>query len=130
MDDFRPKGAYSGIGGSGDGAKEAGEEVSEHEESDFLRASPRRSAAALVASMIFSRLAVEIFLSLAQDCHLTKSRSIQIRFIVSEGSRRSPDSEETYEYSYDSGAARLLGSASGVPRSSRSSRITGRVVGF
>ena len=40
MDDFRPKGAYSGIGGSGDGAKEAGEEVSEHEESDFLRASP------------------------------------------------------------------------------------------
>ena len=69
MDDFRPKGTYSGIGGSGNGAKEAGEEVSEHEESDFLRASPRRSAAALVASMIFSRLAVEIFLSLAQDCH-------------------------------------------------------------
>ena len=40
MDDSRPKVAYSGIGGSGDGAKEAGEEVSEHEESDFLRASP------------------------------------------------------------------------------------------
>ena len=130
MDDFRPKGAYSSIGGSGDGATSDMEEVSEHEESDFLRASPRRSAAALVASMIFSRLAVEIFLSLAQDCHLTKSRSIQIRFIVSEGSRRSPDSEEAYEYSYDSGAARLLGSASGVPRSSRSSRITGRMVGF
>ena len=133
MDDFRPKGAYSGIGGSGDGAKEAGEEVSEHEESDFLRASRRREFRerdTLVASMILSRLAVEIFLSLAQDCHLMKSRSVQIRFIVSEGSRRSPDSEEAYEYSYDSGAARLLGSASGVPRSSRSSRITGRVVGF
>ena len=123
MDDFRPKGAYSSIGGSGDGATSDMEEVSEHEESDFLRASPRRSAAALVASMIFSRLAVEIFLSLAQDCHLTKSRSIQIRFIVSEGPRKSSNSVEAN----GTGAAGLLGS--GIPESSRSDRIAGRVMG-
>ena len=126
MDDFRPKGAYSGIGGSGDGAKEAGEEVSEHEESDFLRASRSREFRerdTLVASMIFSRLAVEIFLSLAQDCHLTKSRSVHIWFIVLEGSGESPNSEEANE----TGAAGLLGS--GIPESSRSGRIAGRVMG-
>ena len=122
MSDLRSGAAYSGIGGSGYGATVVGE-VSESEESDFLCASRRRSGAALVASMIFSRLAVEIFLSLAQDCHLTKSRSIQIRFIVSEGSRKSSNSVEAN----GTGAAGLLGS--GIPESSRSDRIAGRVMG-
>ena len=130
MDDSRPKGAYSGIGGSGDGATSGMGEVSEDRESDFLCASRRRSGAALVAPMICSYLAAEIFLFLAQNCHLTKCRPVSTSLSVSEGSRKSPDSEEAYEYSYDPGAARLLGSASGVPRSSRSSRITGRVVEF
>ena len=71
MSDLRSGAAYSGIGGSGYGATVVGE-VSESEESDFLCASRRRSGAALVASMIFSYLAVEIFLFLAQNCHLTK----------------------------------------------------------
>ena len=123
MNDFRPKGVYSGTGGSGDGAKEAGEEVSEDRESDFLCASRRRSGAALVASVIFLRLAIKIFSSLAQDCHLTKSRSIQIRFIVSEGSRKSSNSVEAN----GTGAAGLPGS--GIPESSRSGRIAGRVMG-
>ena len=73
--------------------------------------------------MILSRLAVEIFLSLAQDCHLTKSRSVQIRFIVSEGPRKSSNSVEAN----GTGAAGLPGS--GIPESSRSGRITGRVMG-
>ena len=126
MDDFRPKGAYSGIGGSGDGATSDMEEVSEHEESDFLRASRRREFRerdTLVASMIFSRLAVEIFLSLAQDCHLTKSRSVHIWFIVLEGPRKSSNSVEAN----GTRAAGLLGS--GVPESSRSGRIAGSVMG-
>ena len=126
MDDSRPKVAYSGIGGSGDGATSDMEEVSEDRESDFLCASRRRSGAALVASVIFLRLAIKIFSSLAQDCHLTKCRPVSTSLSVSEGSRKSPDSEEAIE----NRAARLLGSASGVPRLSRSSRITGRVVGF
>ena len=123
MDDFRPEVAYSGIGGSGYGATSDIGEVSENEESDFLRASRRREGAAQVASMIFSCLAVKIFLFLAQDRHLTKCRSISTCLSVSEGSRESPDSEDANE----TGAAGLLGS--GIPESGRSGRIAGRVMG-
>ena len=183
MDDFRPKGAYSGIGGSGDGAKEAGgasgarkgsgfmpggtslgggsgigtlavegasggemddfrpEEVrfgrggsefgatvvgraSKSEESDFLRTSLRASSSRRGASlMIFSCLSFKIFSFLAQTCHFPKSLSTISSQSVSEGSRKSPNSEEANE----TGGAGLLGSEK--PESGRSGRIAGRVMG-
>ena len=83
-------------------------------------ASSRRKGAAF---RIFSCLSVKIFLSLAQDRHLTNCRPVSTCFELSEGSKESPDSEEANEI----GAAGLLGS--GIPGSGRSGRIAGRVMG-
>lgn len=117
--DFRPDMAYSGSGWSRLGATMV-REVPEGEGNDFLRASCRRKGAAF---RMFSCLSVKIFLSLAQDRHLMKCRSVTKCFKLSEGSKESPDSVEAD----DTGAARLLGS--GIPRSGRSGRIAGRVMG-
>ena len=123
MDDFRPEAVRSGSGWSGFGATVV-EDASESKESDFLRTSLRASRSWRGASLtIFSCLSFKIFSFLAQTCHFPKSLSIINCLSVSEGSGESPDSEEAIE----TGAARLLGS--GVPESSLSSRIAGRVVG-
>ena len=123
MDGFRPEVVRSGIGGSGFGATVV-EEASESKESDFLRTSLRASSSRRGASlMIFSCRSFKNFSFLAQTCHFPKSLSIINCLSVSEGSRESPDSEEAIE----TGAAGLLGS--GVPESSRTGRIAGRVVG-
>jgi len=124
MDDFRPEVAYSGIGGSGYGATVVGE-ASESKESDFLRTSLRASSSRRGASlMIFSCLSFKIFSFLAQTCHFPKSLSTISSQCVSEGSRKSPNSEEANE----TGGAGLLGSDK--PESGRSGRIAGRVKGF
>ena len=124
MDDFRPEEVRFGRGGSEFGATVVGR-ASESEESDFLRTSLRASSSRRGASlMIFSCLSFKIFSFLAQTCHFPKSLSTISSQSVSEGSRKSSNSEEANE----TGAAGLLGS--GKPESGRSGRITGRVVGF
>ena len=123
MDDFRPEEVRFGRGGSEFGATVVGR-ASESEESDFLRTSLRASSSRRGASlMIFSCLSFKIFSFLAQTCHFPKSLSTISSQSVSEGSRKSPNSEEANE----TGGAGLLGSEK--PESGRSGRIAGRVMG-
>ena len=123
MDDFRPEEVRFGRGGSEFGATVVGR-ASESEESDFLRTSLRASSSRRGASlMIFSCLSFKIFSFLAQTCHFPKSLSTISSQCVSEGSRKSPNSEEANE----TGGAGLLGSEK--PESGRSGRIAGRVMG-
>ena len=86
MDDFRPEEVRFGRGGSEFGATVVGR-ASESKESDFLRTSLRASSSRRGASLtIFSCRSFKIFSSLAQTCHLPKSRSIINCLSVSEGS--------------------------------------------